>query len=75
MLSEIFTKESKELVEDNKGELYIFKPKDHSDEQKESNTTRQRFAEPKEEPNTTGIPDLESEESIAEQKKIKKGKD
>ena len=46
MVSEHFTRETKKFVENNEGELYLFKLKsDHSDEQKKSNTTRQRFAE------------------------------
>ena len=75
MVKEIITAEAKELMENDKGEIYIFKPKsDHPDEQKESNTARQRFAEqPNEQPDTIGIPDLESEES-AEQKKMNQNK-
>ena len=41
MVSEIFTGVAKKLVENNEGKLYLEKSKsDHSDEQKESNTTR-----------------------------------
>ena len=41
----------------------------HSDEQKESNTARQRFAEqPNEQPDTTDMPELESEESAAQRR-------
>ena len=73
MVSEIFTGETKEVMENNEGELYIFKSKsDHSDEQKESNTERQRFAEqPNEQPYTTDISDLESKESAAQGKEQK----
>ena len=73
MVSEIFTRESKKFVENNEGELYLFKSKsDHSDKQKESNTARQRFAEqPNEQPDTTDMPDLESEESAPQGKEQK----
>ena len=73
MVSEIFTGETKKLVENNKGELDLEKSKsDHSDEQKESNTARQRFAEqPNEQPDTTVMPELESEESAAQRKEQK----
>ena len=52
MVSDTFTGEAKELVENNEGKLILKKSKsDHSDEQKESNTARQRFAEqPNEQP-------------------------
>ena len=72
-VSEIFTGEAKELVENNDGKLILEKSKsDHSDEQKESNTARQRFAEqPNEQPDTTDMPDLESEESAAQGKEQK----
>ena len=73
MVKEIITAEAKELMENDKGEIYIFKPKsDHPDEQKESNTARQRFAEqPNEQPDTTDMSDLESEESAAQGKEQK----
>ena len=73
MVSEIFTRESKKFIENNEGELYLFKSKsDHSDKQKESNTARQRFAEqPNEQPDTTDMPDLESEESATQGKEQK----
>ena len=46
MVNEIFTGETKEFMENNEGKLYLFKSKsDRSDEQKESDTARQRFAE------------------------------
>ena len=75
MVNEIFTGKTKKFMEDNEGELYLFKSKsNHSNKQKESNTIRQRFAEqPNEQPDTTNMPDLESEESAA-QGKEQKGK-
>ena len=68
MVSEIFTGEAKELVENNEGTLILEKSKsDHSDEQKESNTARQKFAEqPNEQLYSTNMPELESEESAAQ---------
>ena len=68
MVSESFTGVAKKLVENNEGKLYLEKSKsDHSDEQKESNITRQKFAEqPNEEPDTTDMPELESEKSAAQ---------
>ena len=77
MVSEIFTEKTKQLIEKNEGELYVFKSEsDHSDEQKESNIARQRFAEqpdkkPNEQPDTTDMPDLESEKSAAQGKEQK----
>ena len=52
MVSEIFTGETKKFVKINEDEFNFKKSKsDHSDEQKESNTARQRFAEqPNEQP-------------------------
>ena len=68
MVSEIFTGKAKELMENNEGKLILKKSKsDHSDEQKESNTARQKFSEqPNEQPYTTNMPELESEESAAQ---------
>ena len=70
MVSEIFTGETKKLIENNKGEICLSKSKsDHSDEQKESNTARQRFAkQPNEQLDTTDMSDLESEESAAQRR-------
>ena len=70
IVSEIFTGETKKLVENNKGELDLEKSKsDHSDEQKESGTARQKFAEQlNEQPSTTDMPELESEESAAQRR-------
>ena len=74
MVSKIFTGEAKELVENNEGKLILKKSKsDYSDEQKESNTARQKFAkQANEQPDTTDMPELESEES-AEQKRNQQG--
>ena len=45
MVNEIFTGEATKFMENYKGELYLSKSKtDHSNEQKDSNTVRQRFA-------------------------------
>ena len=77
MVSEIFTGNTKKFMENNKGELYVFESESHhSDEQKESNIARQRFAEqpnkkPNEQPDTTDMLDLESEESAAQGKEQK----
>ena len=73
MVSEIFTGETKKFVKINEDEFNFKKSKsDHSDEQKESNTARQRFAEqPNEQPDTTVMPELESEESAAQRKEQK----
>ena len=70
MVSEIFTGVAKEIKENNKGELYVSESKSvYSDGQKESNTARQRFAEqPNEQPDTTDMPELESEESAAQRR-------
>ena len=70
MVDEIFTGETKMLRENNKGELCLFESKsDDSDKQKESNKGRQIFAEqPNEQPDTTGMPNLESEESAAQRR-------
>ena len=72
MVSEIFTRKTKKLMENNECELYVFESEsDHSDEQKESNIARQGFAEQpnkksNEQPDTTDMHDLESEESAAQ---------
>ena len=64
-------------MENNEGELYISESEsDHSNEQKESNIARQRFAEqpnkkPNEQPDTADMPDLKNEESAAEEKEQK----
>ena len=64
-------------MKNNEGELYISKSEnDHSDEQKESNIARERFAEQpnkklNEQPDSTYMPDLESEESVAQRKEQK----
>ena len=73
MVSEIFTGETKKFVKINEDEFNFEKSKsDHSDEQKESNTARQRFAEqPNEQPDTTDMLELESEESAAQRKEQK----
>ena len=56
---------AKAIKENNKGELYVSESKSvYSDEQKESNKARQRFAEQlNEQSDTTDMPELESEES------------
>ena len=68
MVREIFIVKAKEFMENNKGEIYLSKSKsDHSDEEKESNTARQRFAgQPNEQPDITYMNDLEGEESAAQ---------
>ena len=77
MVSKIFTGRTKKFMKNNEGELYISESEnDHSDEQKESNIARQRFAEqpnkkPNEQPYSTDMPDLESEESVAQRKEQK----
>ena len=73
MVSESFIGKNKKFMENNEGELYLFESKsDHSDAQKESNIARQRFAEqPNEQPDTTDMLDLESEESSAQEKEQK----
>ena len=77
MLSEIFTGKTKKLIENNDGEVYVFESEcDHSDQKKESNLARQRFAEQpnkkaNEQPDTTGMSDLENEESAAQGKEQK----
>ena len=75
MVSEIFTGETIESVEDNKGNLIFKKSKsDHSDEQKESNTTNTSELENEEsveQPGTTYLPELEREEFAAQGKEQK----
>ena len=63
-----FTGKTKKLTENNNGELDVFESEsNHSDEQKESNIARQKSAEqPNEQPGTTDMPDLESEESAVQ---------
>ena len=74
MVSEIFTGKTKKLMENGNGELDVFESEsDHSDEQKESNTARQKSAEqPNEKPDTTDMPDLESKESVAQGQSAKR---
>ena len=73
MVSETFTGKTKESMENNKGELYVSELKSvYSDEQKELNAARQKFAEqPNEQPGTTDKPDLENEESAEQKKSIR----
>ena len=77
MVSKIFTGRTKKFMQNNEGEFYISESEnDHSDEQKESNIARERFAEqpnkkPNEQPDSTYMPDLESEESVAQRKERK----
>ena len=73
MVSEIFTGKTKKIMENNEDKLYLFKSKsDHSDEQKEKNTARQRFAgQRNEQPGNVDMPDLESEESTVQGKELK----
>ena len=67
MVDKIFTGETKVFRENNKGEFYLFESKSNdSDNKKESNKERQKFAEQlNEEPGTTDMPSLESEEYAA----------
>ena len=78
MVSEIFTGETKELVENNEANLILKESKSgHSDEQKESNTTNTSELENEEsveQPDTTNMPVLESEESAAERRRNQPGK-
>ena len=59
MMNEIFTGVAKEIKENNKAEIYVSESKSvYSDEQIESNTARQRFAEqPNEQLDTTDMPE------------------
>ena len=68
MVSKIFTGKTKKLMENNNGELNVFVSEtNHPDEYKESNIARQKSVEQQnEQPDTTDIPDLESEESAAQ---------
>ena len=73
MVSEIFTGKTKKLMGNNEGELYVFESKsDHLDDKKNQTQQNKRFAEqPNEQPDTTDMPNLESEESAAQGKELK----
>ena len=77
MVSKIFTGGAIELVENNEGNLIFKKSKsNHSDEQKESNTTNMpeiENEESAEQLDTTDMPELESDK-FAAQRRNKQGK-